>query len=288
MKSISDQRVSIGLRTAHTAALLNDAHGLSWLEIHTENWLTESGPIAERLADIRARFDLSLHGVGLSLGSADALDQNHLQQLKRLAERCQPILISEHLSWGAIDGRHSNDLLPLPFNQPTLQLLVQRIDRVQQTLGRQILVENLSSYCTFAESTMPEWEFVRTVVERADCGLLLDFNNVHVNAVNHHFHASDYFAAMPWGRVGEVHLAGYEQWGDVLVDTHGYPVQPPVWQLFERYQHHLPADARILIEWDTDVPELTTLLAEVDKARVILSTPKVAQTKIGESADVCS
>jgi uncharacterized protein (UPF0276 family) len=282
-----DQRVSIGLRTAHIAALLDNPHGLSWLEIHNENWLTETGPIAERLAEIRSHFDLSLHGVGMSLGSADRLDHTHLQQLKRLVERCHPILVSEHLSWGAIDGRHSNDLLPLPFNQPTLQLLVQRIDMVQQTLGRQILVENLSSYCTFAESTMPEWVFVREVVERADCGLLLDINNLYVNAINHDFKAEEYLAAMPWGRVGEVHLAGYEQWGDVLVDTHGYPVQTPVWRLFEQHQHLLPAAARILIEWDTDVPDLTILLAEVAKARALLSTEQAAIHVMQESADVC-
>lgn len=287
MKQCMDQRVSIGLRTAHIAALLDDPHGLSWLEIHNENWLTETGPIAERLAEIRSHFDLSLHGVGMSLGSADRLDQTHLQQLKRLVERCRPILVSEHLSWGAIDGRHSNDLLPLPFNQATLQLLVQRIDMVQQILGRQILVENLSSYCTFAESTMPEWVFVREVVERADCGLLLDINNLYVNAINHDFKAEEYLAAMPWGRVGEVHLAGYEQWGDVLVDTHGYPVQTPVWLLFEQHQHLLPAAARILIEWDTDVPDLTILLAEVAKARALLSTEQAAIHVMQESADVC-
>lgn len=291
MTHSQDQRVSIGLRSAHIAALLNHHHGLSWLEIHTENWLTEHGPIAERLADLRARFDLSLHGVGMSIGSADKLDRTHLLQLKRLAERCQPILISEHLSWGAIDGCHSNDLLPLPFNPATLALMVQRIDQIQQTLGRQILVENLSSYCTFADSTMPEWEFVANVVERANCGLLLDINNLYVNAINHQFDPADYLAAMPWGRVGEVHLAGYETWQQVLVDTHGYPVQIPVWRLFEQWHTQLPEQARILIEWDTDVPELDVLLNEVDKARTLMApstaTPLATKEFAAELADVC-
>lgn len=263
--------IGIGLRSPHIDELLGGAAGLSWVEVHSENWLAEAGPIAERLAEIRARFDLSLHGVGLSLGSADGLDMSHLHRLKRLVERCRPILVSEHLGWGAIGGRHSNDLLPLPYTPVSVRLLAERIDAVQQFLGRAILVENLSSYCTFAESTLPEWVFVREVVERADCGLLLDLNNVYVNACNHGFDADAYLAAMPWERVGEVHLAGYEQWDGVLIDTHGRPVQAPVWALLARYQDRLPADARLLIEWDSELPALAVLLDEAAKAGYLLA-----------------
>jgi len=261
-----DSRIGIGLRAPHIEEVLASRPPLGWLEVHSENWMSDEGPIAERLQEIRAAYPISLHGVGLSLGSADGLDTRHLQKLAHLVARAQPILVSEHLSWGSIAGHHSNDLLPLPFNEAAIRVLVRHIDQVQQALGRQILVENLSSYCTFDSSTLPEWEFVREVVERADCGLLLDLNNIHVNACNHGFQASDYLAAMPWQRVAEVHLAGFEEEGDALIDTHGRPVQEPVWALYAEALHHLPATALTLIEWDNDLPPLAQLLAEAGKA----------------------
>lgn len=265
-----DSRVGIGLRHPHIHALLTTDVNLSWLEIHSENWLSDSGLLAERLAEIRSRYALSLHGVGLSLGSADALDISHLNKLKRLVERSSPCLISEHLAWSSVDGQHGNDLLPLIFDQSTIAHLVRKIDTVQQALGRQILVENIVSYCRFQESTMPEWEFVRSVVEQADCGLLLDINNVHVNAVNHGFDAYDFLQAMPWERVAEIHLAGYEEWRHLLIDTHGRPVQPPVWELFRSWLPQCPTAARILIEWDQDVPALEVLLNEAQLASQIV------------------
>lgn len=263
-------RVGIGLRAPHIDELLAQRPPLGWLEVHSENWMTDAGPLAERLMAIRAAYPLSLHGVGLSLGSADGLDHGHLAKLKRLVERTQPILVSEHIGWGAYGGRHSNDLLPLPYNEATLQLLVERIDTVQQVLGRRLLVENLTSYCTFRESTLPEWLFVRDLVERADCGLLLDLNNVYVNAVNHGFDPTTYLDAMPWSRVAEVHLAGYDQDDGALIDTHGRPVQPPVWALYQEALDHLPPQARVLIEWDTDLPPLAVLLAEAAQASSLL------------------
>lgn len=261
-----DSRIGIGLRSPHIDEVLQTRPPVGWLELHSENWMCERGPIAERLQDVRAAYPISLHGVGLSLGSADGLDDTHIKKLARLVERCQPILVSEHLSWGRIAGRHSNDLLPLPFNDETINLLVRHIDQVQQALGRQILVENLSSYCTFPESTLPEWEFVRRVVERAGCGLLLDINNVYVNACNHGFAAEDYLAAIPWACVREIHLAGYEEDGPALIDTHGRPVQEPVWALYAAALGFAPATARTLIEWDNDLPPLNQLLAEAKKA----------------------
>ncbi len=266
-----DSRVSIGLRAPHIDTLLHADTALQWVEVHAENWMADSGPIAERLAQISDRFDLSLHGVGMSLGSADGIDRVHLRRLQRLVERCQPVLVSEHLSWGAIGGIHSNDLLPLPYNLPSARVIAQNIDCVQQALGRPILVENVSAYCAFDSSMLPEWEFVNEVVSRARCGLLLDLNNVHVNASNHGFDAAEYLAAMPWQRIGEIHLAGYEQQDDLIVDTHSRAVQAPVWRLFEHCRHRLADSTRVLVEWDNDLPALEVLLAEAVTASAMLA-----------------
>lgn len=268
-------RLGIGLRAPHIEELLARPTAISWVEVHNENWLTEDGPIAEQLQEIRANFDLSLHGVGLSLGSATPICAAHLRRIKALHDRCQPIFISEHICWSAIDGKHSNDLLPLPYNQESLDLLTARIDQVQQSLGRTLLIENISSYCQFQESTMPEWAFISELVERADCGLLLDFNNVYVNACNHDFEVHAYFSAIPWSKVQEVHLAGYELHGNILVDTHGREVQSGVWDLFQRYHSNLNADTKILIEWDNQLPTLDVLLGEAKKASNILNSHQI-------------
>jgi uncharacterized protein (UPF0276 family) len=273
-----DPRVGVGLRAPHIAGLLS-CPPVSWVEVHSENWFSETGPIAERLADIRASVDISLHGVGLSLGSADRIDANHLRKLKRLVDRCRPILVSEHLGWGAIGGRHSNDLLPLPYTEETVRLMVDRIDSLQQLLGRTILVENVSSYCTFHESTMPEWIFMRSVVERSNCGLLLDLNNVYVNARNHGFDVNDYLGSIAWERVGEIHLAGYEHSDGMLIDTHGQPVQPAVWDMFGACHHRLPQHARVLIEWDTNLPALSVLVAEALNASRALTKRAAPEVK---------
>lgn len=262
--------VGIGLRAPHIDALLGATGGPSWVEVHSENWFAQAGPIAARLDEVGERFDLSLHGVGLSLGSADGISRQHLLKLRSLVDRCKPVLVSEHLSWGAVNGRHSNDLLPMPYHAQSISLLADRIDEVQQFLGRTLLVENVCAYCTFEASTMPEWEFVSRVVERANCGLLLDMNNIHVNAVNQGFDATEYLSAVPWSRVAEIHLAGYETWESMLIDTHGAPVQQPVWQLFEQFSTRLRSDARVLIEWDTNLPTLAVLLEEAWKADRIL------------------
>jgi hypothetical protein len=265
-----DWRAGIGLRAPHIGDLLACDDPPAWVEVHSENWMAPAGPLAERLAEIRRRVGLSLHGVGLSLGSADGIDPAHLKRLAALVAATRALLVSEHLSWSALGGRHSNDLLPLPFTRAVARLLAERIDRVQQALGRRILVENVSSYCTFAASTMPEWDFVREVVERAGCGLLLDLNNVHVNAVNHGFDADQYLDALPWERVGEIHLAGHEQVDGVMIDTHGCAVQAPVWELFERSLPRLPLDARVLVEWDSALPPFATLMDEARRASDLL------------------
>lgn len=265
-----DARIGIGLRAPHIQELLANRPALGWLELHSENWMTDSGTIPARLREIGEIYPLSLHGVGLSLGSADGVDTAHLNKLARLVARCQPILISEHLAWGRLGTHHSHDLLPLPFTLEAIRILAENIDRVQQCLGRQILVENISTYCTFAESVMPEWAFVRAVVERADCGLLLDLNNVFVNASNHDFVVDDYLDAVPWPRVAEVHLAGFDVEGDALIDTHGRAVQEPVWTLYQSVLRRLPVSARTLIEWDADLPPLSRLLEEAGTASAYL------------------
>lgn len=265
-----DARIGIGLRAPHIDTLLETRPKLGWLEVHSENWFCEQGPVADKLQQIREQYSLSLHGVGLSLGSVSGIDRQHLSNLNSLVQSSAPILISEHLSWGAVTGKHSNDLLPLPFNQSAIDVLVKNIDTVQQMLGRRILVENLSSYCTFAASTMPEWEFVAEVLEAADCGLLLDINNLYVNACNHNFDTRQYLSGLPMDRIAEVHLAGYETEGTaqapILVDTHSKPVQPPVWQLFKNILPQLPNNARVLIEWDAELPPLEVLLQQAYQA----------------------
>lgn len=242
---------------------------LGWLEIHSENYFVDGGPALAALDALRADYAISLHGVGLSLGSADALDGQHLKQLSRLAERIDPALISEHLCWGRIDGRHLNDLLPLPFTAEALTLCCERIDAVQNALGRRLLVENVSSYLRFESDVITEWDFVASVVERTGCGLLFDVNNVYVNATNHGFDPHVYLEAMPGAAIAEIHLAGFDGRGPCLIDTHGARVAPPVWALYRAAIDRFGAKPT-LIEWDTDLPELEVLLDEAAIAQSIL------------------
>jgi uncharacterized protein (UPF0276 family) len=210
-----------------------------------------------------------LHGVGLSLGSADALDTGHLARLKRLAARIEPAAISEHLCWGRIDGRHLNDLLPLPFTEEALALVCERVDAVQAALGRPLLVENVSAYLRFDSDAMAEWDFVAAVAQRTGCKLLFDVNNVYVNAVNHGFDPLVYLAAIPGDAVAEIHLAGFDASGPCLIDTHGARVAPPVWALYRATIDRF-GPKPTLIEWDTDLPALDVLLDEAAIAQSIL------------------
>jgi len=218
---------------------------------------------------LRERYPLALHGVGLSLGSADPLDLPHLSKLKRLADRIAPAAISEHLCWSGIAGRHFNDLLPLPYTEEALDHVCARVSAVQEFLGRELLVENVSSYFAFPEATIPEYEFVAAVAARTGCRLLIDVNNIYVNARNHGIDPLAYLAAIAPSSVAEIHLAGFDATGPVVIDTHGAPVAPEVWSLFEA------AVARFgrvptLIEWDTDIPALAVLEREAATAQAIL------------------
>ena len=259
----------IGLRAPHVAEVRGSRPRIGWLEVHSENYFVEGGPALAALEAIRADYPVSLHGVGLSLGSADPLDVEHLARLKRLAARIEPSAVSEHLCWSHVDGRHLNDLLPLPLTDESLALVCDRIDAVQFALGRALLVENVSSYLRFASDTIAEWDFVAAVASKSGCKLLLDVNNVYVNAVNHGFDPHAYLAAIPADSVAEIHLAGYDASGPCLIDTHGSRVAAPVWALYRAAIERFGLKPTLL-EWDTDIPALGVLLDEAAQAQAIL------------------
>jgi len=258
---VVDDGAGIGLRAPHYRAILEREPALAFLEIHAENFFAEGGQALAWLERFRERYPLSVHGVGLSLGSAEGVDESHLAKLERLVRRFEPALVSEHFSWSAAGGRHANELLPLPFTREALSAAVANIQHVQERLGRPILVENVSTYLRFGDGEMAEHEFVAEVVRRAGCGLLLDVNNIHVNARNHGLDALAYLDAIDAATVGEIHLAGNEAVGARLVDTHGARVAPEVWDLYVEVLARL-GPRPTLIEWDIDIPELDTLLDE--------------------------
>ncbi|HEX9301201.1 MAG TPA: DUF692 domain-containing protein [Casimicrobiaceae bacterium] len=259
----------VGLRAPHVRQVLAERPHIAWLEVHSENYYAGGGTALAALDRIRVDYPLSLHGVGMSLGSTDPLDATHLAKLRRLIDRCEPQLVSEHLCWSGAGGRHLNDLLPLPYTEEALAHVCRRIAQVQDFLGRELAVENVSSYLAFADATIPEWEFVAAVARRTGCKLLVDVNNIYVNATNHGFDADTYLAAMPVEAIAEIHLAGFEDIGSCLIDTHGAPVAPDVWSLYARaIDRYGPRPT--LIEWDVDIPPLDTLLAEAAKAQSVL------------------
>ncbi len=260
--------VGIGLRAPHYREILDTKPAVGWLEVHSENYFGD-GPPLNVLEGLRQHYPVSLHGVGLSLGRADELDRTHLTRLKRLVHRIDPCFVSEHLSWGARADRHLNDLLPLPYTEEALQKVCAHITETQEFLGCRILVENVSSYLRWQHDAMPEWEFVSEVARRTGCGLLLDVNNIYVNAVNHGYDARLYLAAMPVEAVEEIHLAGFDEGAGCLIDTHGQRVAEPVWQLYREAIATL-GPRPTLIEWDTALPALSVLLDEANMARNIL------------------
>jgi uncharacterized protein (UPF0276 family) len=266
-------RAGIGLRAQHYREMLEHLPGVGWLEVHSENYFGDGGAPLYYLEQLRAHYPLSLHGVGLSLGSTDPLNMAHLNKLKSLIVRFEPGLVSEHLSWSSVGGRYMNDLLPLPYTVEALSHISQRISRVQDYLGRQILVENVSSYLQYEESRIPEWEFLGEVAERSGCGILLDVNNIYVSATNHGLDARTYLRAMPADVIQEIHLAGFSvnrfEDGEILIDTHGAPVAREVWSLYSEAVG-LYGPNPTLIEWDTDVPPLSVLLDHAGEAERIM------------------
>jgi uncharacterized protein (UPF0276 family) len=269
MNRLLPNSAGIGLRAPHVAQVQAERPPVPWFEVHSENYFADGGQALAALDRIRADYPLSLHGVGLSLGSTDPLDTGHLAKLKRLADRIEPARVSEHLCWSSVNGRHYNDLLPLPYTTEALDHVCGRVSAVQDFLGREILVENVSSYLTFPETTIPEHEFVVAVAARTGCGLLVDVNNVYVNARNHGINADAYLAAIPPAMVAEIHLAGFDASGPCLIDTHGAPVAPDVWALYERALRRF-GRVPTLIEWDTDIPEFAVLQREAATAQSYL------------------
>lgn len=258
----------IGLRAPHVAEFLATRPAVAWLEIHAENYMG-GGSTLRDLDTIRRDYPLSVHGVGLSLGSADGLDSRHLNRLRALVDRVQPRLISEHLSWSVADGVYLNHLLPLPYTVESLALVTRHVDRTQAALGRPILVENPSSYLRFRRSTIPEAEFLAELVRRTGCGLLCDVNNIHVTAHNLGLDADEYLAALPVESVAEIHLAGHSvndaDGRPILIDDHGSRVTADVWALYIRALERF-GPTPTLIEWDTDLPALAVLLQEAATA----------------------
>jgi len=267
--ALTPKGAGVGLRSQHYADFLRAPVDVGWLEVHSENYFADGGYDLHVLKQLRRDYPISLHGVGLGLGSAEGYDTKHVAHLKRLVETIEPILISEHLCWGAIAGQHLNDLLPLPLTSETLDLVSERIDDVQQTLQRQILIENVSSYVRCGYDEMTEAEFLVKLVSRTGCGILLDVNNLYVNQVNHQedaLAALRCIAGLPTGSVGEIHLAGHLQSDIVLIDHHGCQVADTVWDLYRHACRLLGSQVPVLIEWDTDIPELGVLLTEARKA----------------------
>jgi len=272
----------IGLRSAHYKALLDEQPAIGWpeigwpeigwLEIHPENYFC-GGVHTHYLGKARERYPVSFHAVGLSLGSSEPVSRNHLQKLKALADRFEPVRISDHASWSASGNAHFNDLLPLPYNQESIETLCRNITITQETLGRTILLENPSTYLGFSESTMGEPEFLVEIARRSGCGLLLDINNIYVQAHNHGSNAYDYLNSIPRGLVEEIHLAGHMQrqfsHGTLLIDTHNQPVCDGVWDLYRAALHRF-GGVPTLIEWDKDIPALDVLAGEAKKAETIL------------------
>jgi uncharacterized protein len=256
----------LGLRTPHYEAMLNEPHDIDWLEVITENYLVPGGKPLDYLERIRERFPLVMHGVSLSIGSTDPLDFKYLADVRALAARIEPHWISDHLCWTGIEGRNLHDLLPLPYTEEALAAVVARVGQVQDALGRQILLENVSSYLTYQASEMSEWEFLREVAQRADCAILLDINNIYVSSVNHGFDPLTYLHAIPKSRVRQFHLAGHSDLGGHLIDTHDHPIVEPVWNLYGAAVAHF-GTVPTMIERDDNIPELGELVAELDIAR---------------------
>jgi len=263
------RRAGIGLRTPHFEALGASRPAVSFLEVHSENYFADGGPALGWLERFRADYPVSLHGVALSLGSADRLDPVHLDRLARLVARIEPALVSEHLCWSRIGARNLGELLPLPYSEESLAVVCSRVDETQERLGRRLLVENVSAYLRFRESTIPEGEFVAEVARRTGCGVLLDVNNAYVNAENHGTDARAFLAAIDPASVGEIHLAGPERTEDGLIDSHGTRVPPEVWTLYEETIARL-GPVPTLVEWDTNIPALDVLVAEAGKASAVL------------------
>ncbi len=262
-------RFGLGLRTDHYERLATDPPpGVEWLEILSENFMVPGGRPLHWLDRIRAKRPVVMHGVSLSIGSTDPLDEAYLDALATLARRVEPLWVSDHLCWTGVAARNLHDLMPLPYTEEAIGHVVERIGRVQDRLGRRLVLENVSSYVEYRDSQVPEWEFVAEVARRADCLLLLDVNNVFVSAFNHGFDAHEYLAAIPADRVQQIHLAGHDHRGEFIIDTHDAAVADPVWALYAAAVKRF-GPVPTMIERDDHIPPLETLVMELEQARAV-------------------
>lgn len=258
----------LGLRTEHYQYVLDHQPAVDWFEILSENYMVPGGKPLANLDQIRANYPMVMHGVSLSIGSTDPLNKDYLKDLKQLVERVEPHWLSDHLCWTSVDDTNSHDLLPLPYNESTIDHVADRIRQVQDYLGRQILMENLSSYVTYHESEMSEWEFLNEIARRADCLVLLDINNIFVSAHNHHFKPIDYIKGIDSDRVMQFHLAGHSFSGEMIIDTHDHDVSNPVWELYRSALKHF-GPVSTMIERDDNIPEFVELREELAIAEKI-------------------
>lgn len=265
--------VGVGFRSNHFEYIKQNKPDVSWFEVLIDNYMMDAGSSLYYLDKAAETYPLTFHGVGMSLGSTDQLNKDYLHKLKELIKQFNPVYVSDHLCWTSVNGYHSHDLLPMPYTDEAIELLVKHIKQAQDFLERRILLENASSYLTFKDSVMEEWEFLKVIVDEADCDILLDINNIYVSSVNHKTDAMAYLKHLPVERVKEMHLAGYTDMGTHLLDTHGEAVHEPVWNLYEEALNKF-GSVPTLIEWDNDVPEFCVLEEEAAKAKAIMQKVK--------------
>lgn len=263
----------IGLRTPHFAQFLEQRPNVAWVEIHSENFFCEGGKPLHILEQVSQHYPISFHGVGLSIGSTDEINWQHLKKLRDLSKRIPPCLISDHLSWSSLDGQYFHDLLPLPYTEESLRHVIERVNQIQDYLGRQILIENISSYTAFEQSVLSESIFLAELSQATSCGILLDLNNIYVTASNLKMNLDNYLENIPAKAVQEIHLAGFSKTvvddKEFLIDSHNQPVVEPVWDLY-RKAIELYGPKATMIEWDADLPSLDILIAEAEKAELTL------------------
>jgi uncharacterized protein (UPF0276 family) len=264
------QGIGLGLRTPHYTYIEQQRPDVSWFEVLIDNYLAPGGLPLDHLETIRQDYPMTFHGVGMSLGSTDPLNRVYLEKLKQRITEFSPAWVSDHLCWTSVGGHYSHELMPIPYTDEAVRLLITKIQQVQDFLGQRILIENVSSYLNYVESAMQEWEFLSVIAAEADCDILLDINNIYVSAVNHGQDAKSYLQAVPPERVREMHLAGYEDMGTHLLDTHGEPVHEAVWELYRSALQRF-AQVPTLIEWDNNIPDFEILMAEGEKAGALMA-----------------
>jgi uncharacterized protein len=258
----------LGLRTEHYHEVLENKPDVDWFEVISENYMVPGGKPLDFLTKIRANYPMVMHGVSLSIGSASPINKEYLRDLRALADRVEPAWISDHICWTGVHGKNMHDLLPLPYTEETVKHVVARVSQVQEALGRRLLLENVSSYASYVDSTMTEWEFITEIANAADCLLLLDVNNIYVSSFNHQFDAKAFIDGVPANRVQQIHLAGHSNHGDYIIDTHDAPVIPEVWDLYG-YAISQLGQISTMIERDDNIPALADLVEELQLAREI-------------------